>query len=305
MILELLAQSPAAFIAVVFVLGLLVGSFLNVVVYRLPLMLEREWRQDCAELQAATAAAPGQPSAAAAATPPPARYNLLTPRSACPSCQAPVTALQNIPVLSWLWLRGRCASCRAPISGRYPLVELITALLSALVAWRFGYGTAALCALVVTWLLIPLTLIDIDHQLLPDNLNYLLLWSGLLASVLLPGGSVPPVDLRSAVIGAVAGYLALWSVYWLFKLATGKEGMGYGDFKLLAALGAWLGWQMLLPIVLLSSAVGAMVGIGMIAARAHRWAKPLPFGPYLAIAGFIAMLWGRQWTDAYLQLFAH
>lgn len=292
----MLAQSPALLTVAAALLGLIVGSFLNVVIYRLPVMLDRQWRRDCAELQGVSsgpAAGQGEP------------FNLLVPRSACPSCHTQIRALHNIPVLSWLLLRGRCASCGAPIGVRYPLVELFCGLLTALAVWRFGYGPQAACALLITWYLIALTFIDLDHQLLPDSLTLPLLWLGLLAS--LTGWSAPglnlPVTPQAAIIGAAAGYLSLWSVYHLFRLLTGKEGMGYGDFKLLAAFGAWLGWRMLLPIVLLAALVGALVGIGLIVARRHHRGMPIPFGPFLAAAGWIAMLWGPQIVSGYLSLY--
>jgi leader peptidase (prepilin peptidase) / N-methyltransferase len=284
--------NPALFAGSIFILGLVVGSFLNVVIYRLPIMLQREWQLQAAEVLS-------QPS-----PPPQDRFTLSVPRSACPQCKAPITALQNIPLLSWLVLRGRCASCRQPISPRYPLVELATGLLSALVAWHFGFGSAAACGILVTWLLIAMTGIDIDHQLLPDNLTLPLMWAGLLAAVLIgptPGIALP-VTPRDAILGAVGGYLSLWSVFHLFRLFTGKEGMGYGDFKLFAALGAWLGWQSLLLIILLSAATGAVLGILMIALRGRDRAAPMPFGPYLAAAGWIAMLYGDQLISGYLRV---
>jgi len=291
----LFAEQPAAFVAAVFVLGLLVGSFLNVVIHRLPVMFERQWRAECADYAGTPAPADGE------------RYDLIHPRSRCPACQAPITAVQNIPVLSWLWLRGRCAGCKARISARYPLVELLTALLSALVAAHFGYGFAALCGLAITWFLIAATFIDLDHQMLYDSLTLPLLWIGLLGSLWTgaPGPHGPPVDPRSAIIGAAAGYFVLWAVYRAFKALTGKEGMGYGDFKLLAALGACLGWQMLLPIVLLSAAVGSVVGITLIALRRQDLSTRIPFGPYLAGAGYLAMVWGPEWTRGYFSLFRH
>jgi leader peptidase (prepilin peptidase)/N-methyltransferase len=283
----LLRSSPAFFTACATALGLLIGSFLNVVIHRLPKMMEAEWRAQCAELAAGDA--PATPVATPVAAP---VYNLVTPRSACPSCGAPITALQNVPVLSWLALRGRCARCRAPISVRYPLVELATGVLSAAVAWRFGFGWDGGLALVLTWTLIALTGIDLDTQLLPDNLTLPLLWLGLLAAAYLGrGAATVPVDLQSAVLGAVFGYLSLWSIYHLFRLVTGKEGMGYGDFKLYAALGAWLGWQMLLPVILLAAASGAVIGILLILLRRHAREVPIPFGPYLAIAGWLVMMW--------------
>jgi len=313
-VLELLAQSPAAFIAVALVLGLIVGSFLNVVIYRLPVMLERQWQQQCAELAAPEPASDSSritPSSAATALSAAAvashsvNFSLVGPRSACPACKAPITAIQNIPVLSYVALGGRCAHCKTRISARYPAVELLSGMAAALVAWQFGFGWPALCGIVISWSLIAMTFIDLDHQLLPDALTLPLLWLGLLAS--LTGWSRPaaslPVDPAAAIIGAAAGYLSLWSVYQLFRLATGKEGMGYGDFKLLAALGAWLGWRMLLPIVLFSAAVGALVGIALIVSRRHRRDKPMPFGPFLAAAGWCAMMWGPQIVARYLGLY--
>jgi leader peptidase (prepilin peptidase)/N-methyltransferase len=294
--MDLLSGSPAAFVASVFLLGLIVGSFLNVVIYRLPIMLERRWRAQSAESGA------GAAGDSAAQAP----YNLVTPRSACPVCKAPIKSLQNIPLFSWLVLRGRCAACGARITARYPLVELATGVLCAAVAWRFGYGWPALAAIVVTWFLIALTFIDIDTQLLPDDLTLPLLWLGLLASLFaLPGSTASlPVDPRSSLLGAAAGYLSLWVVYQLFRLTTGKEGMGYGDFKLLAALGAWLGWQMLLPIVLTSALVGAVVGLALIALQGRDRAAPMAFGPYLAAAGWIMLMFGPDLVARYLGLFA-
>ena len=295
--------APAAFIALAAGVGLLVGSFLNVVIHRLPKMLDRQWREQCAAL---TEPATGVHLQAAAA-PAGARYDLVVPRSACPSCHQPISARHNIPVLSWLLLRGRCAACHARISLRYPVVELLCAVLTGLVAWKFGPGWPACAAIVMTWFLIALTGIDLDHQLLPDALTMSLLWGGLVASL----GWMPlsraslPASPADAIIGAAAGYLALWSVYQLFRLCTGKEGMGYGDFKLLAALGACLGWRMLLPIVLCSAAVGAVVGGTLILVGRHKRGVPLPFGPFLAAAGWLAMMWGPEWVAAYLRLYGH
>jgi leader peptidase (prepilin peptidase)/N-methyltransferase len=291
-VITLLENSTPALVGVVFVLGLLVGSFLNVVIHRVPVMLERTWRRE------ALAASGSEP------VPEEAPYDLIQPRSACPACKAPITALQNIPVVSWLVLKGRCASCRAPISVRYPLVEVLTALLSGLVAWQFGFGWTTAAALVLTWFLIALAFIDMDTQLLPDSLTLPLLWMGLLAALVLPqvDGARLPVDLRSAVIGAIAGYLSLWSVYQLFKLLTRKEGMGFGDFKLLAALGAWLGWQALIPIVLAAAVVGAVVGIAAMLVRRHKASIPMAFGPYLAAAGWLMLVFGPQLIDLYLGL---
>jgi leader peptidase (prepilin peptidase) / N-methyltransferase len=277
-----LAGSPALFVGACLVAGLLVGSFLNVVVYRLPVMLDRQWRAQCEELAGRD---PAQLD----------RFNLLVPRSACPACKAPIRAHQNVPVVSWLLLRGRCAACGTRISARYPVVEALTGLASALVAWKYGYGWHSLAALVVTWFLIALTFIDLDTQLLPDDLTLPLLWLGLAASLWGPVEGVPlPVDTRSAIVGALAGYLSLWSVYHLFRLATGKEGMGYGDFKLLGALGAWLGWTSLLPIVLLSAAVGAVAGIAILASRGQDRSTPIPFGPFLASAGWLLVVFGED-----------
>jgi leader peptidase (prepilin peptidase)/N-methyltransferase len=277
---------PAVLPWAALVLGLCIGSFLNVVIHRLPKMMEREWREQCAELT-------GSPAAPAAQSP----YNLFVPRSACPACGARVTALQNIPVFSWMALRGKCAACSARISARYPVVELLAGLIAAYAAWRFGPTLAALGAMGFGWALLALTVIDLDTQLLPDDITLPLLWAGLLVNM--AGTFVP---LRTALIGAMAGYLALWLVYWAFKLATGKEGMGYGDFKLLAAIGAWLGWQKLPLVILLSSVVGAVVGIGLIVLARHGRDKPIPFGPYLAAAGLIALFWGEDITRRWLPI---
>lgn len=256
--------------------GLAIGSFLNVVIYRLPKMMEADWRSQCAEL-------------AGRETEPASRFNLLVPGSHCPSCKTPLRVRDNLPLVSYIASGGRCAHCGAAISARYPIVEAITAALSTWVAWRLGFGLAGVAALAFTFVLIALTFIDADTTLLPDSLTLPLLWAGLLLNV---SGIFAP--LADAVIGAAAGYLILWSIYWLFKLATGKEGMGYGDFKLLAALGAWFGWKMLLPIVLLSSVVGAAVGIVLLVLARRGRDIPIPFGPYLAAAGFIALLYGQD-----------
>jgi leader peptidase (prepilin peptidase)/N-methyltransferase len=256
--------------------GLAIGSFLNVVIYRLPKMMQAEWQAQCAELEGRT--------------PEPApRFNLLVPGSHCPDCKTPLRVRDNLPLLSYLAARGRCAHCGSAISMRYPIVEALTAALSSWVAWRFGFGLAGLAALAFTFVLIALTFIDADTTLLPDSLTLPLLWLGLLLNV--DGTFVP---LQQAVTGAAAGYLILWTIYWLFKLATGKEGMGYGDFKLLAALGAWFGWKMLLPILLLSSVVGAIVGIVLLVMARRGRDIPIPFGPYLAAAGFIALVHGED-----------
>jgi len=275
--------------------GLCIGSFLNVVIHRLPKMMERDWRAQCAELAIST----GEPQGGSPVPPPPTkeaqgRYNLLVPRSACPACGHQIKALENIPVVSWIALRGKCSACGAKITARYPVVEIFAGAIAAYAAWRYGSSLAALGAMSFGWSLLALTVIDLDTQLLPDDITLPLLWVGLLLNL---GGTFAP--LASAVIGAVAGYLALWSVYWAFKLATGKEGMGFGDFKLLAAIGAWLGWQKLPMVILLSSVVGAVVGIALIVFARHGRDQPIPFGPYLAAAGLIAMLWGdaiaRRW----------
>jgi leader peptidase (prepilin peptidase)/N-methyltransferase len=280
-----LLTEPLAAAVAFGVVGLCVGSFLNVVIYRLPKMLEHGWRTQCAELS-------GQP-------PPPegTPYNLITPRSQCPACGHPIAPYENIPVASYLFLRGRCSACRTPISRRYPLVELLTCALTVAAVVRFGPTASAVAASVLLWSLIALTFIDFDTQLLPDNITLPLLWTGLLANV---AGLLPGVTLRDAVIGAIAGYLALWTIYWLFKLIRGKEGMGYGDFKLLAALGAWLGWQMLPLVVLLSSVVGAVIGLGLVAFKGRDHQIPLAFGPYLAIAGAIALFFGKPLIALYL-----
>jgi leader peptidase (prepilin peptidase) / N-methyltransferase len=307
-IVALYASYPALFAAAAFVIGLVVGSFLNVVIYRLPIMMERDWRAQAADVTASTASVAAvsdpMPAGAGAAAPPAERFTLAVPRSACPTCKAPIKAIHNIPVISWLMLRGRCAACKAPISPRYPAVELATGILSAWVAWHFGFGAAAACAIPVTWALIALTGIDIDHQLLPDSITLPLLWAGLLASVALgprPEAALP-VSPKDAIIGAAAGYLSLWMVFHAFRLATGKEGMGYGDFKLFAALGAWMGWKVLPVVILLSAATGAVLGISMILLRGRDRAAPMPFGPYLAAAGWLAMLYGRELVDGYLRV---
>ena len=265
------------------ILGLLIGSFLNVVIHRMPKMMQRESDNYVA-------------SESGLPLPHQDRYNLTVPRSACPQCGHGISAIENIPVLSYLALRGKCRACKTPISIRYPIVELFTGLLSAALVWRFGFGITGAATLIFAWLLIAMSGIDTDTQLLPDDLTYPLLWLGLLVNL---NATFVPLD--EAVIGAIAGYLSLWSVYWVFKLATGKEGMGYGDFKLLAALGAWLGWKMLPVIVLMSSVVGAIVGIGLIVFSNRGRDNPIPFGPYLAAAGMLALLFGQALTQRYLQ----
>lgn len=284
--MEFFVAFPAAFVAAAVILGLLVGSFLNVVIHRLPKMMERDWQAQCAELRGETV--PEESNA----------ENLWRPRSRCPHCGHQITALENIPVLSYLWLRGRCSGCKAGISLRYPAVELLTAVLSGIAAWKFGPGVPALGAIGLIWALIALAFIDADTQLLPDDITLPLLWLGLLLNLF---GTY--TSLHDAVMGAMAGYLALWSVYWLFKLVTGKEGMGYGDFKLLAALGAWMGWQMLPVIILLSSVVGAVLGIALMVLARHGRGQPMPFGPYLAGAGVLALFVGHEINTTYLGLF--
>jgi leader peptidase (prepilin peptidase)/N-methyltransferase len=295
MMYEIFADSPLLFVGVVFLVSLLVGSFLNVVIYRLPIMMEREWRAQCAEVVGVPTGDLPQENTAE-------KFDLVTPRSRCPSCGSPITALQNIPVVSYLFLGGKCALCKTSISARYPIVELMTALLAGVVAWRFGFGVEAAAAVLLTFALIAISVIDIDHQIIPDSISLPLVWIGLSLSLFNPvaGADVLFIDPKTAIVGALAGYLSLWSVYHLFRLLTGKEGMGYGDFKLLAGLGAWLGWQMLPLIILLSALVGALVGITMIVVRRHDRNIPIPFGPYLAAAGWIAMLYGREIVDWYL-----
>jgi leader peptidase (prepilin peptidase)/N-methyltransferase len=283
--MDLLWSAPAgsvlpAIVAGVF--GLLIGSFLNVVIHRIPKMMQRESDNYVASES-------GQP------LPHEDRYNLVVPRSACPQCGHQITALQNIPVVSYLALGGKCSACKTPISARYPIIELLSGLLSAFLIWHFGSGLLGLSTLLFTYLLIALTFIDADTQLLPDDLTLSLLWLGLLLNL-----NATFVPLHEAVIGAAAGYLTLWSIYWLFKLLTGKEGMGYGDFKLLAALGAWLGWKMLPVIILLSSLVGAVVGIALIVLAKRGRDIPIPFGPYLAAAGMIALVYGKSLAETYL-----
>ncbi len=281
--LNLLQQEPILLIILVCILGLMVGSFLNVLIYRLPAMMQTGWRRECLEYLQLPAEAQGE------------TFNLLWPGSRCPACKNEIKAYQNIPVLSYLWLRGKCGHCGVSISLRYPLIEAFTGLCSALVAWHFGYGLPLLFGLLLTWSLIALSFIDIDHQLLPDSITLPMLWLGLFLSLF----SIY-TDSHTSIIGGVAGYLSLWSVYHLFKLLTGKEGMGYGDFKLLALLGAWLGWQFLPLIIILSSLVGALIGIAMIVFRQHDASRPIPFGPYLAAAGWLALIWGNDLNRLYL-----
>lgn len=281
----MMLPDPAFLTAVATLLGLAVGSYLNVVIYRLPKMMQHGWMAECAELR-------GEPPPLAE------KLTLATPRSRCPHCGHAITAVENIPILSYLVLGGRCRACHAPIGLRYPLVEVLSGVLSGYAVWRYGASWAGVGALLFIWGMIALTFIDFDTQLLPDTITLSLLWAGLMLNL---GGTY--IDLKSAVIGAAAGYLSLWTVYWAFKLVTGKEGMGYGDFKLLAAVGAWLGWQMLPLAILVSSMVGAVVGIALIVFARHGRNIPIPFGPYLAAAAVIALFWGKPLTQQYLGLF--
>lgn len=293
-LLEALQTYQLLAVSCTLILGLLVGSFLNVVIHRLPKMMEADWQQQSRDFLLANGDIKTLPESAASAP----RFNLMVPASRCPHCGHKIKPWENIPVLSYLALRGRCAGCKANISIRYPIIELVTGLLSVAIIYAFGATLAGLLALVLTWCLIALTMIDVDTYLLPDDIVLPLLWIGLIANSF---GLF--TDLSSALWGAVAGYLTLWSVYQLFKLITGKEGMGYGDFKLLAALGAWMGWQMLPQIILLSSLVGAVIGISLMVIRGRDKNIPIPFGPYLAIAGWIAFIWGNEINRTYLQLF--
>jgi leader peptidase (prepilin peptidase)/N-methyltransferase len=300
----ILASTPWLLAACTFLFSLLVGSFLNVVIHRVPIMLEREWKAQAREMLVESVRADGDGTVDVRTDGSPERYNLLVPGSRCPACNAEITALQNIPVVSWLLLGGKCASCRTSISVRYPIVEFATAVLSAAVAMRFGWHWQTLAALLFTWGLVSLTVIDLDHTLLPDVITIPLLWLGLLLSLFWHAGltTPAPTDPASAILGAICGYLILWTVFWAFKLATGKDGMGYGDFKLLGALGAWMGWQMLPLILLLSALAGAVIGVALIVFRGRDRNVPIPFGPYLAAAGWIALMWGPQIMGGYLTL---
>ena len=289
-VLTLVEENRELFIFLISLLGLFVGSFLNVLIYRLPLRLQHEWQSECQELLSTSN--PGSSKTPTDTQP----GSILSSRSHCPHCGHLITALENIPVLSYIFLKGKCSECKAKISSRYPAIELLTAILSAMVAFSFGYTPATAFVLILVWSLIALSFIDFDHQLLPDKIVYPVLWLGLLIN-----SNNILVDLNSALYGAVAGYLALWSVYQVFKILTGKEGMGYGDFKLLALLGAWLGWQMLPLVILLSSLVGALIGILGILILGRDRQLPIPFGPYLSIAGLIALFWGHKIIDSYLQ----
>lgn len=292
--LELIRESAPLFIAVVFAFSLVIGSFLNVVIHRLPIMMEREWREQAREL----ADTPPETDL------PEGRFDLLVPSSHCPSCGALISTWQNIPVISYLLLRGQCANCKSSISARYPLVEFMTAVLAATTAWHFGPGWEALLAIVLTMTLLSITMIDAGTQLIPDAIVLPLMWLGLAMSLFhpLPGANTLFIEPSDAIVGAMAGYLSLWSVFWLFKLVTGKDGMGYGDFKLLAALGAWLGWQQLPMIILMSAVVGVALNVGMIVTRGKDRSIPIPFGPYLAGAGWITMIWGETIKNTYIDL---
>jgi len=284
-LLEYLRNTPIAFLILMTILGLMVGSFLNVVIHRLPKMLEHDWRQQCRTLLDIKT-----PDTNASEI-----YNLIRPRSRCPQCNHQITALENIPVLSYLLLGGKCSACESPIAVRYPVIELTSGLLAMFCAWHFGFGYQACCATLLSWSLLTLSMIDLDHQLLPDDITLPLLWLGILFNM-----TSMFTDIRSSLFGTMVGYTLLWSVYQTFKLLTGKEGMGYGDFKLLAMLGAWLGWQMLPLIILLSSATGALIGISLIVSKQHDRNIPIPFGPYLAMAGWVALIWGHDINSFYV-----
>lgn len=298
-LLTFVTSDPVIFVAVVSLFSLLVGSFLNVVIYRTPVMMENDWKQEIVDYLSDQKNIDKSAVKAidAALERPEKPFNLATPKSRCPHCGSGITAIQNIPLLSYLLQKGKCVNCSSPISLRYPFVECITAILCGVVAWHFfSTPLVAVLAVFLTFCLVCLTGIDYDTYLLPDHITLPLVWLGLIVNYF---GLF--TDFQSAFWGAIAGYLALWSVFWVFKIVTGKEGMGYGDFKLLAALGAWLGWQMLPLIIILSSLVGAIIGIALIAFKNHEQSKPIPFGPYLAIAGWIALVWGGTITDQYLQ----
>jgi leader peptidase (prepilin peptidase)/N-methyltransferase len=281
---DFFTSSPLAFTLATLVLGLLIGSFLNVLIYRLPVMMERDWLAQARDMLALPAEENTE------------TFNLFLPHSRCPHCAHQIRAWENLPVISYLFLGGKCSSCKAPISKRYPLIELACGLLSAFIAWHFGFGWQAGAVLLLSWGLLAMSVIDMDHQLLPDSLVLPLLWLGLIANTF---GLF--TSLHDALWGAVLGYMSLWSVFWIFKLLTGKEGMGQGDFKLLALFGAWGGWQIVPLTILVSSAVGAVLGLIILRLRNAETSTPIPFGPYLAIAGWIALLWGGQITDSYLQ----
>jgi len=292
MIIELLKNNLTLFVSLALVFGLFVGSFLNVVIYRIPIMFKREWRKDCCSYLEENYAANIQLKINKEPTEP---FNLSKPDSTCPSCGHKIRAWENIPVISYLFLKAKCSSCKTAISFRYPFIELLSAVMAASCAWQFGFSLTAISAIFLTWALISLAWIDYDTQYLPDQITLPFLWLGLLLNL---NGTF--TDINSAVIGAIAGYLILWAVHHLFKLLTKKEGMGYGDFKLLALLGAWMGWQFLPQIIILSSLVGSIIGISLMIFKNHKREIPIPFGPYLAIAGWIALLWGNDINQAYL-----
>ncbi len=299
-IIEVMQSQLWFYLTTIGLVSLCIGSFLNVVIYRLPLMMQREWQGECRLLLESELNSNKKNTNEPLNSDLNSTFNLVKPNSTCPKCKTAIKAWQNIPVISWLFLKGKCASCSNPISARYPIVEAITALLSLVVAYKLGATEQALLYIAITWALVALTFIDIDHMLLPDQITLPLVWLALIAAVL--GYTVTPTD---AIIGAASGYLSLWSVFWLFKLLTGKEGMGYGDFKLLAVFGALLGWQSLLTIILLSSVVGAIIGIALLTVQGKDKATPIPFGPYLAIAGWITMLWGEQLQTSYFNLIGY
>ena len=284
-VLHLLESSQLFFLLACGALGLVVGSFLNVVIYRLPLMMETAWNRECHEHAGISADTDEQQ-----------RFNLLTPASRCPQCDHRISALENIPLISYLFLKGRCSGCGTSISIRYPAVELATAILSVVTALHFGFSLQTVAALGFTWALIALFLIDFDHQILPDSITLPLLWTGLLLSLFNLF-----IDSHNSIVGAIAGYLALWTIFHAFKLLTGKEGMGYGDFKLLAAIGAWVGWQSLPVVILFSSVVGAAIGISLMLFKGRDHSQPMPFGPFLAAAGWMTLLWGNDIIRLYLQ----
>lgn len=281
----LIQNDPAVFIALCAIIGLMVGSFLNVVIFRLPKMMERAWLQQCAELCGEKIEKPPV-------------LNIASPRSMCPSCGHKINFLENIPIISYLFLKGQCSHCHAKISTRYPIIEAFTSIISGFIAWYFGYSFITFAALIFTWAMITLAMIDLDTQLLPDDITLPLLWFGLLVN--LNSGFT---DIRSAIIGAAVGYLFLWLIFWIFKFVTGKEGIGYGDFKLLAAIGAWFGWSMLPLVILFSSLSGAIIGVGIIATSKEKSSVPIPFGPFLAFGALIALFWGNQINHIYFAQF--
>ena len=292
MLIDVLKYDLTFFVVTIFILGLLVGSFLNVVIFRLPIMFKREWRKDCCNYLEENYSAKIQPDISNEPSEP---FNLVKPDSTCPNCGHKIRAWENIPILSYLFLKAKCSNCKTPISLRYPFIEFLSACLAAMCAWQFGFTLAGFSAILLSWALISLSFIDYDTQYLPDQITLPFLWLGLILNL-----NNTFTDIESAIIGAIAGYLALWSVYHLFKLITKKEGMGFGDFKLLALLGAWMGWQVIPAIIILSSLVGSIIGISLILLKKHQRDIPIPFGPYLAIAGWIALIWGAEINQSYL-----